>query len=148
MKQLSTIIKVLLIGMLLSAGCCDNKFDGQEYIYIVNKSSVDIRCQLNWPKSIPTADTLYRCQKIPFKVQRDSIYLHPSGNWDRGLGWEYDFKSNPYIQFLIMDDTIHHQYFLEPCDTIRKYVPILHHYELTLEDLQRMNWTVVYPPGE
>jgi len=40
------------------------------------------------------------------------------------------------------------KYIDEPCDTIRKYVPVLHTYQLTLEDLQQMNWMVVYPPGE
>jgi len=47
-----------------------------------------------------------------------------------------------------MDWEIYKKYWNEPCDTIRKYVPILHRYQLTLEDLQRMNWTVVYPPPE
>lgn len=33
-----------------------------------------------------------------------------------------------------------------PCDTIQKYVPVLYRYQLKLEDLEQMNWTVVYPP--
>ena len=32
------------------------------------------------------------------------------------------------------------------CDTIQKYVPVLYRYQLKLEDLEQMNWTVVYPP--
>ena len=34
----------------------------------------------------------------------------------------------------------------EPCDTIRKYVPFLHRYLVSLEDMEQANWTIVYPP--
>ena len=35
-----------------------------------------------------------------------------------------------------------------PCDTIRKYVPVLQRYRLNLEDLENLNWIVPYPPTE
>lgn len=62
------------------------------------------------------------------------------------VGWYDYFDDYKYIQFLIADCDTFWKYYSEPCDTIRKYVPVLHVYRLTLEDLERMNWTVVYPP--
>lgn len=31
-------------------------------------------------------------------------------------------------------------------DTVHKKVPILHIYQLKQTDLEKMNWTVIYPP--
>jgi hypothetical protein len=62
--------------------------------------------------------------------------------------WEETLGKHSVFQLLITDAEIFNQYKKDTCDTIRKYVPILHHYQLTLEDLQRMNWTIVYPPEE
>ena len=57
-------------------------------------------------------------------------------------------KNGNYLQLIIMDYDIYLQYYKEPCDTFRKYVPILHRYKATLEYLQRMNWKIIYPPEE
>ena len=61
-------------------------------------------------------------------------------------GWKADFNVVPCMQFLIMDREIYRKYMFEPCDTIRKYVPILHRYLVSLEDMEQANWTIVYPP--
>ena len=45
-----------------------------------------------------------------------------------------------------MDEQTYSRYMFEPCDTIRKYVPILHRYRVSLEDMEQANWTIVYPP--
>lgn len=63
-------------------------------------------------------------------------------------GWERVFNGLPYIQFTIMDFETLWKYHLDPCDTIRKYVPILQIYHFTLKDLNLLNWTVTYPPNE
>ena len=33
-------------------------------------------------------------------------------------------------------------------DTLRKYVPVVQRYHLTIKDLERLHWTVSYPPTE
>jgi hypothetical protein len=57
-------------------------------------------------------------------------------------------KKGQTISVFITDANVFYKYWQQPCDTIRKYVPILYTYRLTLEDLQRMNWMIVYPPEE
>jgi hypothetical protein len=92
---------------------------------------------------IGKTDTLYHCLKGHYIVPSDSTYMFYLRET-----WEEELDGFFYLQFVLMDKDIHLQYYTEPCDTIRKYVPILHRYQLTLGDLQRMNWTIVYPPEE
>jgi hypothetical protein len=142
MKQFKIIIVFITISMLLCG--CPNEY-GHSYITFINKSERDISCQDFWSGHITDVDTLFQCRIGAVRIPADSLCNFPSLNH---FGWETDFRAIPYIQFLVMDRDIYWKFRLEPCDTIRKYVPILHCYRLTLEDLQRMNWTVIYPPEE
>jgi len=92
---------------------------------------------------IIAVDSLYQCRYGADGIDADSQFLYNSLS---DFGWEVDFKGMDFIQFVVMDGETYRKYLATPCDTIRKYVPVLHCYRLTLEDLQRMNWTVVYPP--
>jgi hypothetical protein len=149
MKQFKIVILLVATSMLLCA--CPDKGDGHRYITIVNQSDKTIVWQPRFFK-IGEIDEKYDCQytlgsihsNLSFKFNYD----------DRGNTWEAGLNSH-YLQITVMDDSafIHYAEILnykliENCDTIRKYVPILHTYRLTLADLQRMNWTVVYPPEE
>ncbi|GHU75013.1 hypothetical protein FACS189413_19680 [Bacteroidia bacterium] len=145
MKQLNAIILLITTSILLCA-CPDKDENGHRYITFVNKSGKFIACQEFWSGHITDADTLFQCRIAAFGIPVDSLCSFYSLNQS---GWETDFEAIPCIQFLIMDGDIYKEYITPPdCDTIRKYVPILHCYRLTLEDLQRMNWRVVYPPKE
>jgi len=90
-------------------------------------------------------ESLYQCRHGAVGIDADSLYLFDSLS---DFGWEVDFKGMDFIQFVVMDEEMFSKYLATSCDTIRKYVPVLHCYRLALEDLQRMNWTVVYPPEE
>ena len=142
MKHLKIAILLIATSMLLCA--CPKEENGQRYITFANNSEKEIVCQAFVSGSITEADTLFQCKTGARGISSNSSYnfssLHNS--------WEIDFNAMSYIQFLVMDAEIYDKYISEPCDTIRKYVPILHTYRLTLADLQRMNWTVVYPPEE
>ena len=147
MKQIKITIALIAACVLLYS--CWYREDGHKYITFVNKSSSDLRCQEIWQGLITPEDTIYQCQNIPFHISADSLYYIQNAGYHGG--WETDFKTISYLQLLIMDETIYLHYvnkFNFNCDSIRKYVPILHCYQLKLEDLQRMNWTVVYPPEE
>jgi hypothetical protein len=142
-------MKQFRIGCLLAFICfcfcaCPNE-DGNHYIYFINKSEKNIACQEVWWGKITFSDTLFQCRIGAVEIKKDSLHRFPSCN---NSGWETDFKAIPYIQLLVFDAETYYKYMQEPCDTIRKYVPILHRYQLKLEDLERMNWTVVYPPEE
>ncbi len=143
MKQFRIAITLIAASILLCA--CPSKDNGHQYITLANKSDQEIVCQALWSGSITNADTLYQCHIGAEGIRADTLYCYSSLS---DYGWESDFEAIPYLQLLIMDAETYSKYLGEPCDTIRKYVPILHRYRLKLEDLQRMNWTVVYPPEE
>jgi len=138
---------LIILALICMASSCENKNDEHKYITLVNKSYKDIACQMLWQGTISNADSLFDCSLVTnYFVMKDSCYLIKNGSY-RG-GWETDFTVIPYLQLLIMDGELYDEYWQQPCDTIRKYVSILQRYQLKLEDLQRMNWTVVYPPEE
>ena len=50
-----------------------------------------------------------------------------------------------YLHVILFDEDIIHTV---PWDTIRKNIMTLKRYYLTLEDLQRLDWKITYPPTE
>jgi hypothetical protein len=145
MKQIRIILLLIAASMLLYA--CPDKEEGHRYITFVNKSGNDICTHPEWFIHNNGEDTLYRCNSIPLHINANTSHNFESAI--RSSSWEKEFSSGThYLRFLIMDIKTYKRYMKEPCDTIRKYVPILHTYRLTLEDLQRMNWTVTFPPIE
>ena len=140
MKQFKIVIVLITTSMLLCA-CPDKK--GQEFIYIKNESDKKIAFQV----SVNEQDTTFYCSNagttIFPKVESNSIFKLDDG--DAYSSWDSHLKT---LTIFILDGELYGEYWQQPCDTIRKYVPILHTYRLTLEDLQRMNWTVIYPPEE
>ncbi|GHU66079.1 hypothetical protein FACS1894123_12060 [Bacteroidia bacterium] len=130
--------------MLLYA--CPDHDEGQQYITIVNKSDRDIVFQelFNW------ADTMFYCSDIGttilLTVHADSTRLYKCNI--RANGWEDYLNKGQTMSIYIADEETYDKYWKQPCDTIHKYVPVLHRYQLKLKDLQQMNWTVVYPPEE
>ena len=145
MKQFKIVILLITASMLLCA--CPDKEKGHRYIIFVNKSDKDICSHPEWFRYSNNEDSLYRCNSIPLLINSNTS--HDFECAIRSLSWEKEFSSGThYLRFLIVDAETYDRYIAESCDTIRKYVPILYCYRLTLEDLQRMNWTVVYPPEE
>ncbi|GHV35114.1 hypothetical protein FACS1894178_4000 [Bacteroidia bacterium] len=150
MKKICFII-VLCFVLFHCARCrkyCDHC---HQNIIIQNNSERSIFVQYG-TRYTPT-DSLIVCGSIGCYINFNSAYLLAAPI--RYNGWEEEMSYRPYLELLIMDDSTYVHYaevinyhLIENCDTIRKYVPILHCYQLTLEDLQRMNWTVVYPFDE
>jgi hypothetical protein len=141
-------IKLLLVCCCSIAlfACPENS--GNENINFTNKSNKDIGFQLSENKILNIhQDTIFICNNVSDNfLYKDSTAILKSSIWVNG--WEEELNTEAYLQILVLDGDKFSQYYAEPCDTIRKYVPILHCYRLTLEDLQRMNWTVVYPPED
>ncbi len=143
MKQLVYVL--LLATPILLCGCPDNKA-GHNSITFLNKSGKRIGYQISFDRiSAIYQDTIFYCNKTSDSfLDNDSSFVLKTPN--RIDNWEEDLGASYYIQFLILDGELFKKYFSAPCDTIRKYVPVLHVYRLTQSDLERMNWTVVYPP--
>lgn len=143
MKQF--IIGILLIIAGIALWAC--KISGHQYIEFVNKSNKMVAFQyfVNRP------DTSFWCtdnagRMILIGVRPGSTFMMESDLWSEG--WEGELKKGELLSILVADQEIWDQYWKEPCDTIRKYVSLLHHYRLSVEDLEQMNWMVVYPPEE
>jgi hypothetical protein len=134
------IMKILFFSICLMLTACPNK-KGQEFIYIKNESDKKIAFQVSPNKQ----DTMFYCSNVGRMilptVESNSTFFLETG--DARATWDVFLKS---LTVFILDGELYDEYWQQPCDTIRKYVPVLHCYQLTLEDLQQMNWTVVYPP--
>lgn len=137
--KIAKILGLCLLSCILSA--CPEQ--SEKYIKLVNKSERDVVFQADNDNYFVNNDISYICQGIVFTILKDSLYLCQSVDY---TGWEADFNLSPYMTFLFMDKENYDEYRGEPCDTIRKYVPILHHYRVSLEDMEQANWTIVYPP--
>jgi len=144
MKKLKKTILLITTSILLCA--CPKDENGTRYLTFVNKSEKRIDFQLHFLNGYITyEDTQIQCEKLVFGVYSDTLRRLSAGTHSY---WENEMKGYLHLQILVIDAIYYDKYVSAPCDTIRKYVPVLHRYQLTLEDLQRMNWTVVYPPEE
>jgi hypothetical protein len=134
--------KVFLLLISLAFLCAGCPSENTQYISFANKSSNIIGYQFSYGKiSELFQDTVFYCNKTSegFIISGSSFILECPTEELRNLY---------YIQFLVMDGEKFNQYYKEPCNIVREKVPILHCYRLSLEDLQRMNWIVEYPPNE
>jgi len=155
MKQIrkNIVYIILLLMICLCSGCPENCDDCHDEITIINKTNKDIAFQYSSGSEKRWSFSYYPKDQIStmYFVKADSSSRMYYGGRHTYGGWEGYFKNNDYLNLLFTDEEIFYKYYFElqqPCDTIHKYVPILHQYLLTLEDLQRMNWTVVYPPED
>jgi hypothetical protein len=116
---------------------------------VENRSNIKIRVQMIRSGSISQADTLWHCRKSAPPIDINSSRLFECANADRGETCESNFiRAISSIQFFIFDAEIYEELinYDIPCEETNYTIPVLHRYQLRLEDLQRMNWTVVYPP--
>ncbi|EIY34353.1 hypothetical protein HMPREF1062_01633 [Bacteroides cellulosilyticus CL02T12C19] len=136
------IIKILALCLLscLLWACPERS---EAYITLVNKSDQNIVYQEYRDFGHTFSDALFQCSVGAVEIQKRTSVVIESLDY---AGWKADFNYTPCIQFLIMDEQTYSRYMFEPCDTIRKYVPILHRYRVSLEDMEQANWTIVYPP--
>lgn len=143
-NQVKKIITLLFV-VLICTGCPDKCEGCHQYITMVNKSDKTVVWQ---PRLLRINETekQYNCEYVlGGSIQSNTSYKF---NYDDGGNvWEAALNTH-LLQIIVMDSEIFESYVSAPCDTIHKYVPILDTYRLTLADLQRMNWTVVFPPEE
>lgn len=135
-------MKILLISAFVLLCGCPDKIE-QEFIYIENRSDKTITFDF----SINKQDTTFYCsdtgRTVLFDVKSNSTFKLDDG--DAYSSWDSSLKS---LTVFILDGVLYEKYWQQPCDTIRKYVPVLQRYQLTLKELQQLNWTVTYPPTE
>jgi hypothetical protein len=59
-------------------------------------------------------------------------------------GWEDEFKrnENKMLMIFVLDAQVVETV---PWDTVEKQYPVLKRYDLTMEDMDSLNWTITYP---
>ena len=72
-------------------------------------------------------------------IKSNSFFDHHTFDRHEIQPWELYLDKGQIMSIFIVDYDLYYQYWTLHCDTIKKHVPILHCYRLTLEDLQRMN---------
>jgi hypothetical protein len=127
----SCLIGSLLLILLLSSTCREESL---HYNITFKNNSSNTVCAVP-SQSYP--DTTLDCKVVFHYVSAG----HEFQLSDRD-GWEHDFKRKSVLQIFVVDSSIWKK---EPCDTIRKYNKLLKRYQLTLDDVELMNWTITYP---
>ena len=128
----SFIIGSFLFLLLLSSTC--NEKDMHKDLTIKNNTSDSI-CTL-YTEIYP--DTILDCRVVGIGIGAHQEYQFVLRN-----GWPNKFdRIGGVLQIFIIDSKIWKN---EPCDSIKKYHRILKRYQLTLDDVEKMNWTITYP---
>jgi hypothetical protein len=127
---------VALLLLPLFAFTCEDKVEGghEHIIFINNSEDIIYLTQKPQMKILPT-DTLYECNNYETELHpKDSFLCEPLNSY-----WETDFKVRDFVMFFVFSKST----FDNPCEEVRKYQ--LKRYQLTKEDLDRMNWVITYP---
>jgi hypothetical protein len=123
---------------------CQDRNDKHFYITIKNQSDKDVFfCKLFTKFN----GTYTKCNLNRLGVlEKNSIKEYQPFNFsiERTLG------KGQVIELYLVNPNHYNEHgtFFYDCDSISIKNDILAHYRLTLEDLQQMNWTVVYPQEE
>jgi hypothetical protein len=153
MKKIKNLIIVFFITFICT-GCPKKCKDCHQHITFINNSDEKIICQFRGIREKNISECIIFWDNPFLPIQSNSSGLIECRDIDRNCSWEAELNTlntNHLIQFQAINDSVYQHYidlFGFNNDSIQKYVPILHCYQLTLSDLQRMNWTVVYPPEE
>ena len=119
------------------------RYDQHMSFALVNKSNQTIACQeFEFYNSLED-DTLFKdmlCANM--NIRPDSLVRYKSYD----VSWEVNMGDLAYVQLLILDNDSLMKYYKSSIDTIHKKVPVLHIYQMKQADLEKMNWTVIYPP--
>jgi hypothetical protein len=142
-KIMKTIkmIAIISIQFILMANSCK---DGESYydyrLKVINKSNMTIYAEY----TMSQIDTLLPYTDSPFNHSPDkttpngTITLGRGGSWEDAFNEDTTQKLRIFIfNASIVDNT--------PWDTIKKNYMILKRYDLSLDDLNKMNWTITYP---
>ena len=93
-----------------------------------------------------SACILIICTVYPIKVMNKEYYLYSATT---NSDWRRELYGGRILQILVIEDGDKFlKYWPSHEDTLRKYLPVVQRYHLTIKDLERLNWTVTYPPTE
>ncbi len=134
MKYLTILFIVIII---ISAKCREDK-DCHDTISIINNSDKVIFYNIssNYPDTLSLANNPF-VAGTEFEIEKQSI-----GKDIYRDCIEYKFKINSKLIYFIYDAQV---LATTPWDTVVKKYLILKRYDLSLQDMQKSNWTITYP---
>lgn len=137
MKKVSHKILLYSVIALFILVQCD-QWDNR--MMIINNSSHTIY----FYDSFAYPDTTLRSEDNPINSPETNSVLAGATltNRIKQGGWEGEFKYHDTLMIFIFDETTLKTI---PWDTIRKNYMILKRYDLSLEDLVKLDWIVTYP---
>ncbi|WP_163223809.1 hypothetical protein [Bacteroides sp. 214] len=136
MKKRKMLLLHPLLAFLLVILCISCK-GGQHELYFINKSEDVIYVGFNFTKEFAEADIIYDRRGGQTKIEKGDTCIYTA--WPST--WESRFKRGPYMHFHVFPRNTY-DYDSDEEASANK----LMHYQFTQEDLEKMNWTIVYKP--
>jgi hypothetical protein len=140
-------VKYLLILTLFTipffAFTCGDKVEGgHKHILFINNSENSVHVLEEIKTHLTLDDTLFTCGGRGWILQKGEDLIITSGN----NYWETDFKSCQCYQLFIFSQRFSSSYCHDE-ENIKEFSDkyLLKRYQLTKEDLDRMNWRITYP---
>lgn len=124
---------LILLAIVLCGYSCEKLVD-HTYIIRVQNNSIDT-VQIYASYSYP--DTLLLDEKPILKM----IYPNMESSLESKKDWKEKLPNDTISIFILSKDTVD----MYSWDKIKNDYNILWRYDLSLEDLEHMNWTVTYP---
>lgn len=140
-KMAKVLIFVFLITNLYE--CDKTAMDNKYAVYVLNNANHSIGCYFalggNYGTLYPDTSLPASNQYIISDIKSGSKYIY-----DSGIEWKdiySKFPKDTMSVFIFHSDTLRAVNWAE----IRCNYKILKRYDLSLDDLKRMNWTITYP---
>jgi hypothetical protein len=129
---------ILIVSLMLISSTCQREDDNHFVVTLKNQSDNDVYLCTRFTNhegkcTLDRGGTLEKHSVIEFRPFNFSF--------ERELG-----KNSILELYFVNPNQYNAHGIFYDCDSISIKNDVLKHYHLTLEDLQRMNWTIVYPP--
>jgi hypothetical protein len=136
------LILILFTIPFFAFTCRDKVEDGHKQILFINNSENLVHVLEKIKIHLTIDDTLFTCGGRGWILQKGGdLIITPGNNY-----WETDFKLYPYYQLFVFSQRLSSLYCHDG-EKIKEFSDKyqLKRYQLTKEDLDKMNWTITYP---
>jgi hypothetical protein len=139
MKYFKILLIALLHSILVSSSC---KKESSYYDYrlkVVNNSKDMIYADFyqSYPDTTLSSNSHFDGEILKARPN-DTITLIRGGSWENAFSSDITEKLMVYVfDAEIIEDT--------PWDTVKANYMVLKRYDLSLQELEKMNWTISYP---
>ncbi len=139
-------LKAIIVIISIMAFSCEDKLFPRISIGIINNSVHDIQylTTIYEPEGLIYPDTILPLNiSPPFRLSKAGKSSYMDFNMT-GKDVFSEIPSDTLSIYIFPSDTL----ALSGCETIRAEYNVLVRYDLSFEDLERLNWQVYYPPND